>query len=156
MDEAFGLVLQVGFLVIGLVAFGIWGMTNERRHLRDLERREQEYAGIVALDTRTIPAGVRAVGGELVTGSVDQASDYLKTWLLGWRSLFGGEVRSIGRVLTRARREALLRMKEDANRLGATVVVNVRYETSTLGQAQGKRGLPSSEIVCYGTALLPR
>ena len=53
-------------------------------------------------------------------------------------------------------REALLRMKEEANRLGATIILNARYETSRLGQAQGRSGLPSSEVVCYGTALLPR
>lgn len=139
-----------------LIGFGWWGMGTERRHLRDLEERERRYAGIVALDTSTIPEGVHAVRGVLVAGSVVQASDYLKSWLLGWRSLFGGEVVSLGRILTRARREATLRMKEEANRLGAVVIVNVRYETARLGQAQGRNGLPSSEVVCYGTALVPR
>jgi uncharacterized protein YbjQ (UPF0145 family) len=156
MDDGFGVVLQVLLFALALVGFGLWGRTNERRHLKDLEARELKYAGIVVVDTRTIPAGVRAVSGQLVTGSVVQASDYLKTWLMGWRSIFGGEVVSIGRVLTRARREALLRLKEEANQLGATVVINVRFETSMIGQTRGKNGLPSSEIVAYGTALLPR
>ena len=156
MDDVFGLVLQVVLLGGALIGFGLWGRGNERRHLKELEERERTYAGIIVIDTRTIPAGVQAARGQLVTGSVVQASDYLKTWLMGWRAIFGGEVVSIGRVLTRARREALLRLKEEANRLGATVVINVRFETATLGQAQGKKGLPSSEIYCYGTALLPR
>ncbi|NND85619.1 MAG: heavy metal-binding domain-containing protein [Acidimicrobiia bacterium] len=142
--------------LIALIGFGWWGFGNERRHLKDLEERERIYAGIVVIDTATIPEGVPAARGVLVAGSVVQASDYLKSWLLGWRALFGGEVISLGRVITRARREAMLRMKEEANRLGATVVVNVRYETSRLGQAQGRGGMPSSEVVCYGTALLPR
>ena len=143
--------------LVALVGFGWWGFGNERRHLKDLEERERIYAGIVVLDTATIPEGVPAARGVLVAGSVVQASDYLKSWLLGWRALFGGEVVSLGRVITRARREAMLRMKEEANRMGATVVVNVRYETSRLGQAQGRNGgMPSSEVVCYGTALLPR
>lgn len=152
LDSFFGLLVGA----VALVGFGFWGMSSERRHLRDLAEREKKYLGIVVLDTPTVPAGITAVRGELVTGSVVQASDLLKTWLMGWRALFGGEMVSIGRVLTRARREALLRLKEDANRLGATVVVNVRFETSTLGQARGRRGLPTSEIVAYGTALLPR
>lgn len=155
MPEMFD-ALELVIPLLALVAFGWWGLGNERRHLKDLEARERSYAGIVVLDTATIPAGVPAEGGVLVTGSVVQASDYLKSWLLGWRALFGGEVVALGRVITRARREAMLRMKEEANQLGATVVVNVRYETSRLGQAQGRGGMPSSEVVCYGTALLPR
>ncbi len=150
--DALGILIPVA----ALIGFGWWGFGNEKRHLKDLEERERQYAGIVVLDTRTIPAGVQAVNGVLVTGSVVQASDYLKSWLLGWRALVGGEVVSLGRVLTRARREALLRMKAEANRFGATVVMNVRFETSRVGQAQGNRGLPSAEVVCYGTALLPR
>lgn len=156
MDDGFGFLLQLLLIGAALIGFGLWGRSNERRHLRDLEARELKYAGIVVIDTHTIPAGVRAVRGQLVSGSVVQASDYLKTWLMGWRSIFGGEIVSIGRVLTRARREALLRLKENANQLGATVVINVRFETATVGQAKGKRGMPSSEIYCYGTALLPR
>lgn len=155
MGEALGFAIELLIGAAALVGFGAWGMSSERRHLRDLAEREKKYLGIVVIDTPTIPAGITAVRGELVTGSVVQASDYLKTWLMAWRSFFGGEMHSIGRVMTRARREALLRLKEDANRLGATVVVNVRFETSTLGQARGRRGLPSSEIVAYGTALLP-
>ncbi len=156
MDDGLGFVVQILFVAAALIGFGVWGMSNERRHLKDLDEREEKYAGIVVIDTFTIPAGVRAVSGALVSGSVVQASDYLKTWLMGWRSLFGGEMVSIGRVITRARREALLRLKEEANRLGATVVINVRFETAIIGQARGKNGLPSSEIVAYGTALLPR
>ncbi len=156
MSDGLGLLVQVGVAALALVGFGIWGLTNERRHLRDLQEREGRYAGIVAIDTHTVPAGVRAARGQLVCGSVVQASDALKTWLMGWRAIFGGELHSIGRVLTRARREALLRMKAEANELGATVIINVRFETSIVGQARGRRGLPSSEVVAYGTALLPR
>ena len=52
----------------------------------------------------------------------------------------------------RARREALCRMLEDAQRLGATAVINVRYETANIG-GMGPNSMPMAEVVAYGTAV---
>ena len=61
----------------------------------------------------------------------------------------GGDVASEGE---RARREALCRMLEDAQRLGATAVINVRYETANIG-GMGPNSMPMAEVVAYGTAV---
>jgi uncharacterized protein YbjQ (UPF0145 family) len=47
-------------------------------------------------------------------------------------------------------------MKEQARRLGATVIVNVRLETSSLSEDRGGRSpMFSAEVIAYGTALVP-
>ncbi|PSN14211.1 hypothetical protein C7271_21855, partial [filamentous cyanobacterium CCP5] len=50
-----------------------------------------------------------------------------------------------------ARREAILRMKADARRWGATQIVNVRIETAELGGKTGQ--LIAVEVIAYGTGL---
>jgi len=71
-----------------------------------------------------------------------------------FRKIFGGEFQSLGRMMERARREAALRMIEEAAKLGATAVCNVRYETSTIsGSKPGS--ISGSEVIAYGTALIP-
>ena len=81
-----------------------------------------------------------------VSGSVVIATDYYKRLAASLRNLVGGEVKALSPVLDRGRREARLRMVEEAMAAGATMVVNVRFETSTIT-------LGASEIICYGTAL---
>ncbi len=98
------------------------------------------------LDTDEPPPGLDPVHGELVMGSAVIGTDYFKQFLSSWRMLFGGEMKSYQTVLGRARREANVRMLEQAFDLGARAVINVRYETSQIS-----RGLAASEIVAYGT-----
>ena len=91
--------------------------------------------------------------GELVTGQVVIASDYLKNFFAQYRQLFGGEMKSYQTMMQRGKAEARLRMIEEAKRLGATAVINVRFETSQIGQARGKAAA-MSEVLCYGTAVM--
>jgi len=137
-------------LILLIVGFG-FGRVQERRHLRDLDERERRLAAIPVSDLRTPPPGIEPTGGHLVIGAAVIASDYFKTFASGIRSLVGGELRSYQSMLARARREAQTRMLEEARRMGAKAVINVRFETSEIG---GRA--PMSEIICYGTALLTR
>jgi uncharacterized protein YbjQ (UPF0145 family) len=89
---------------------------------------------------------------ELATGSVVVSVDYYKRFLAGLRNLFGGEVRSYSPLMDRARREALLRMKEQA--VGADMIINVRLETSSIsGDSRAQQKLACVEVVAYGTAI---
>ena len=56
-------------------------------------------------------------------------------------------------LLDRGRREAILRMKEQAIAWGATQVINVRLETSSIGKQTGGKGLVSIEVIAYGTGI---
>lgn len=141
-----GLIFTIGLLVLGYAV----GSARERRHLADLERREQDAAAIVAVDIETLPPGVHAAAGALVMGEVVIAADYFKSFVAGLRNLIGGEITTYQTMLSRARREARLRMVDEARALGADLVINVRYEWSEVGPRT-----PSAEIFCYGTAIIP-
>ena len=54
--------------------------------------------------------------------------------------------------MERGRREAILRMKEDARKAGYDAVINVRLETSRLADADGAR-TAGVEVIAYGTGL---
>ena len=67
--------------------------------------------------------------------------------LLAWlRSLVGGEIAEMTKVIAEAREQALDRMVADARRLGADAIVGIRF-TSTEVMSN------AAEIVCYGTAM---
>ncbi len=140
-----------------LIALGFFvGRAVEASHLRALDRRERELAGMVATNLRVPPAGFEHAHGALVSGSVVIGSDYFKAFAAGLRKIIGGEVRSYERMMMRARREALCRMLEDARARGANAVINVRYETSSIGGMMGPNAMPMAEVIAYGTALVSR
>jgi uncharacterized protein YbjQ (UPF0145 family) len=96
-----------------------------------------------------------ATAAQLVTGSVVISSDYFKTMIAGFINLVGGRVVVYESLLERARREAILRMKEEAIAWGATQIVNVRMESATIGGGNNssQQGIVSIEIIAYGTGI---
>jgi uncharacterized protein YbjQ (UPF0145 family) len=143
--ETFNLWLLLGLLVLGYGA-GRW---QERRHYRSLRQREVALRHIVALNTRYIPEGVAATGAVLVSGGVVISSDYFKTFVAGFRAFFGGRFRGYETLLERARREALLRLKAEAQAAGTTLVIGVRFQSTTIAGS----ATPSVEVMAFGTAL---
>jgi uncharacterized protein YbjQ (UPF0145 family) len=140
-------------LTLLLVAFFVGSML-ERKHLASLLEREQATSPTLTTTLKTPPAGRRYVKGEMVTGSVVISLDYFKRLMAAFRALIGGPVKSFEPLLVRARREAMLRMKEQAIARGYRGVVNVRIETSRLasGRRDGK-GTAGIEILAFGTAV---
>jgi len=151
-EEIINLLLVVG-IPLGLLAMALLiGGAVERAHLRRLDRREQGLSGILISDQRWLPAGWRVSDGRVVVGECVIATDYFKVFVAGLRNLFGGRVRSYETLVGRARREALVRMLEQAAAAGCNVVWSVRIETSTIqGKQQGKSG--GIEVMAYGTAM---
>jgi uncharacterized protein YbjQ (UPF0145 family) len=110
---------------------------------------------VLTFATRFPPNLVDPQDCRLVSGTVVISSDYFKQFVAGLRNLVGGRFRGYETLLDRARREAILRMKEDARRSGYHVIVNVKLEnTSISGGRQG--AMPAFELLAYGTALKPR
>jgi uncharacterized protein YbjQ (UPF0145 family) len=62
------------------------------------------------------------------------------------KQIVGGEIKGYTQMLSQARDQAIERMIERAQELGADAVVNVRFATS---QIMGS----SAEILAYGTAV---
>jgi uncharacterized protein YbjQ (UPF0145 family) len=82
----------------------------------------------------------------LVSGSTVRAKHIGKDFLAGFKNIVGGELRAYTELLTEAREEAISRMVEEAQSLGANAVVNIRFSTSSVAQG-------AAELFAYGTAV---
>ena len=141
------------FLLILLALGYSVGSWLEKRHYKDIKKRERQtlHVPIVTFGAKQeIPTANEAA---LFLGSVVVSADYFKMFASALRNLVGGRVVAYESVLDRGRREAILRMKEQAIAWGATQVVNVRLETSNIGNQSGGNGLAAIEITAYGTGI---
>jgi uncharacterized protein YbjQ (UPF0145 family) len=151
------LLIQLGFFVLLLLVGLVFGRASEKRHFREIRRREAALRDLLVFNERRPPADGEYASAALVVGSVVIGEDYFKRIAAGLRSFFGGRVGVYESLLDRGRREAILRMKEEARRRGATMVFNVRFETSSLSMdGGGASPMFSAEFLAYGTALVPR
>jgi uncharacterized protein YbjQ (UPF0145 family) len=154
VDPWLELGLQVGVpLALLLVAYGV-GSAIERRHFGRLRMRELRSRHMPVATILEVPEGWAVTGSALVTGSCVISLDYFKRFVAGLRLLFGGRIAAYETLLDRARREALLRMKERAYEAGYRAVIGVRFETSQIAPngRQGK-GTAGVEVLASGTAL---
>jgi uncharacterized protein YbjQ (UPF0145 family) len=149
-DLWFQIVPVVVLLVLGFTV-GSW---RERQHFRALTRREQELQdiGVVNLKNVRVPETVKSA--TLVSGDAVIATDYFKGFAAKLRSIVGGEIKSYDTLMQRARREAMLRLLEQARALGATEVWNVRYETSNIRSSSQRNPAVSVEAFAFGTAIV--
>ncbi|NDY41746.1 YbjQ family protein [Dissulfurirhabdus thermomarina] len=145
------LLLFLSLLVLGYGA----GTVAERRHYASIRRRERELVTLPVTTTRNYPAVDAVREAFLVRGSVVVSIDYFKRLLAVLRNIFGGRVKSYESLVDRARREAILRLKEAARARGADICVNLRLETSAIGRsANQEKHIGSVEVVAYATALV--
>ncbi len=142
----------VTFLVL-LAAGIIFGRMNEQRHFQRLDAEEAALAHVKVYNLKSVPeshAKELLAGGTMVTGNVVIAVDYFKVIVASLKTIIGGRLRSYESLVERARREAILRMKKEADELGATAIYNARIEFSVIGQQPKASG---AELLAYGTAV---
>lgn len=145
------------FAFILLIALGfIFGKIAEKRHFKAIIQREQETAAVPVVSTRSLPLSLRNARTELVCGNVVVSLDYFKKFAAAIKAIFGGQLRSYETLLERARREAVLRMKEAGIKAGGKIILNVRVETASIYKfAENRYAVGSVEVVAYGTAIIP-
>lgn len=141
------------FVVLIIIGYG-FGQHAERQHFRSIIEREKKLRSLLCFNERVIPPRDTPVQAQLVGGNVVISIDYFKQFVAGLRSLIGGRVTSYESLLDRARREATLRMKEQARDLGADSAWNVRLETAPISQGAAQQ-IGSVEVYAYGTAIIP-
>lgn len=151
MVELFQIGLFLGLLLLGLLA----GQWNERRHYESIRRREAALAALPVMPSAEWDAERGVEAAWLVSASVVVSVDYFKRFAMGIRNLFGGNVRSYESLLDRARREAVLRVKEACGGR-ADIIVNLRLDTSSISGAKAKRdanSIGAVELIASGTAV---
>lgn len=146
--------LQYGefLLFLALLGAGYFaGRVAEASHYRSIRRREKLFAKTLVFSNR-FPAPGQSGEARLVTGSVVVSEDYFKRVLGALYSFIGGRLKSYESLLDRARREAVLRMKHEAMRAGAPMIINVKFQTFSIPGRSGNIG--AVEVLAYGTALV--
>ena len=149
MTEYIDLIFFLLLLVVGYSA----GRIAERHHYRSILKREMEMREILIFSNRFPPLSSKDAQ-ELVTGSVVISEDYFKRVVSGLRSIIGGRLRGYESLLDRARREAVLRMKQEARDKGAHMIVNVKFQTFSI-PGRSRNSFGAVEVMAYGTALTP-
>ncbi|KAA8731895.1 YbjQ family protein [Acinetobacter qingfengensis] len=135
-------------IIIFLILFTIgwlFGRYIEARHLRELDDKEQQLADIRMDSRRFLQV---SSSGELISSSVVISSDYFKYVLAVIHNLLGKNLQSYESILERARREAIVRLKQQARERGANCILGVRLSTTELGMQGGM-----VEVFAYGTAI---
>ncbi|MCH7781716.1 YbjQ family protein [candidate division KSB1 bacterium] len=82
----------------------------------------------------------------LVRGNTIRAKNVFRDIGAGLKSIVGGELKDYTKMMTDSREQAVERMTENAEELGANAIVNVRFASSDIMST-------ASEILAYGTAV---
>ena len=146
--------MELIVFVVLLSAGYVFGRINESKHFKSIIARESQYRGLLCFSTKHVPPNLGQVKSDFVGGNVVISVDYFKRIAAGLRGLIGGRVTAYETLIERARREAILRMKIAAYEIGATHVINVKLETSSITKGTGNQ-IGCVEVYAYGTALMP-
>ena len=82
----------------------------------------------------------------IVKGSTIRAKNVGRDILSGFKNLVGGELTAYTEMINEARAIATKRMVDEAEKMDADGVVNIRYATSSVTQG-------AAEVMVYGTAV---
>ncbi|MBQ6936197.1 MAG: YbjQ family protein [Clostridia bacterium] len=82
----------------------------------------------------------------LVRGSTIRSKNVVKDITQSLKTIVGGELKAYNDMMNEARALATKRMVEDAEKLGADAIVNIRYASAAVMQG-------AAEVIAYGTAV---
>ncbi len=133
-------------ILVGYLA----GTAVEKKHYSSIRKREALTRKLPITGVKALPKN--AVAAEMVVGHVVLSPDAFKSFLLGFYSFFGGRIKSYESLLDRARREAILRMKEKAMAKKAAIIINLKLEEVPLNKDNSKQTI-TVVMVAYGTAV---
>lgn len=83
----------------------------------------------------------------LVRGNTIRARHVGRDLAAALRNIVGGEITDYTKMMAESREQALDRMVEEAEGLGANAIIGIRFTTSMIMQS-------ASEILAYGTAVI--
>ena len=82
----------------------------------------------------------------IARGSTVRARNIGRDIFAGLKNIVGGEIEEYTKLQAESREQAIQRIIEDAERLNADAIINVRLTTSVIMQG-------AAEILAYGTAV---
>ncbi len=101
---------------------------------------------MIVVTTPSVPGAEIAETLGVARGATIRSRHIGRDILAGLKSIVGGEIESYTKLMAESREQAIARMIEHAESLGADAVVSVRIMTSMVMAT-------ASEILVYGTAV---
>jgi len=101
---------------------------------------------VILSNTEEVPGKQITSFFGVVSGSTVRAKHIGKDIMAGFKNIVGGELKAYTELIAEARADAIARMVQEAESLGANAVVNVRFSTSSVAQG-------AAELFAYGTAV---
>ena len=101
---------------------------------------------MLLVNTPTIPNKTITATLGIARGNTVRARNVGQDIFAGLKNIIGGEISEYTKLQAQSREQAMQRMIEDAEKMGAHAIVNVRLTTSMVMQG-------CSEILAYGTAV---
>ncbi len=140
-------------LFLFLLALGYFvGTFREKKHFKSIKEREKLSHKLKIDNLKKYYGEEEIIERKLVSGSCVIAMDYFKLILANLINLTGGRIISYEALIDRGRREAILRMKEEAKDFD--FIINSRIETSSIGKNSNNKGaFVAIEILVYATAI---
>lgn len=140
-----GFILKISItLVLFFIGWG-FGRFIEQKNLRELDEKERLLSHIY-IDTNKFQTSNHQ--GQLISSNVVISHDYFKYIIAQIQNFFGGRLTTYESVVERARREAIVRLKQEAEKVGAKQIMGLRLSTTELGMQGGM-----VEVFAYGTAI---
>jgi uncharacterized protein YbjQ (UPF0145 family) len=147
--NSFGDMMARNFLQTFLLAAAGWSLATytEHRHNKRMSLREKDLEDVIITTAKHADTHMKTAA--MVVGSVVVSHDFFRTLFISLRKIIGGNIVHYERLLVRGRREAFIRMQEEAKLRGFNKVINVRFGSSHISG----RFLPAIELTAYGTGV---
>jgi uncharacterized protein YbjQ (UPF0145 family) len=102
--------------------------------------------GMILVTTETIPGKkiIKILG--MARGNTIRARHLGKDIMAGFKNMVGGEIVDYTKMMAESREQAIDRLIEDAEALGADAIVGMRFTTTSMMQG-------AAEFLAYGTAV---
>ena len=101
---------------------------------------------MIITNIETVPGKTIVEHYGLVAGNTVRAKHIGRDTMASLKNIVGGELKGYTELLRESRQEAMRRMTEQAEKMGANAVVNVRFATSSITMG-------AAELYVYGTAV---
>lgn len=146
-------IISLLILFVMLTIASITGSIAEKKHYKSIKEREIEFLKLpsVNISKNILEQDKRIRNCYVAIGCAVIGSDGFKDFIASFRKLLGGKMISYESLIDRARREAILRMKESA--IDADIIINTKLETSMTEESSKKNEPAKVAVIAYGTAI---
>lgn len=142
-------IIFIIFLLLGLF---FWKRA-EKKHYASIMQREEKYKNITIISDKDLKFSKdeQSEWILIVEGTVI-ALDTFKKLMASFVNIFWGRMKAYESLVDRARREAVLKVKQRAVQSDCNFIANLRLETSSISKS-AKKQVGAVEAIAYGTGV---